>query len=1311
MVNMALLITVFLLLCYLDTTLAQIKTQIKTSQMCSTYVNRSICSQDSPTTASWCSYRNPYLVPRFLSSKDAARLEILSELASPVCDENHCFMFSRFFATTFRGRPLFVANVVTPDPDTNRLVALDGLTYTTFPGLAPGVQSGARYGDVVSSEKNTDEFIGGSLTVNPQKYYSHMVNGGVLTPDQIATTWAYRFSGVYINKPNDDILIPESNKHWSRFGYLTLFSDFVSVSSNAHSLHSASSTTGSLVDTEEGGWWIYPNAISTYVSLSKHTTFDIYRISFTPGHSSKVVDNVQIWEIDREPVSLQDQQNCPVTDLDSLQNKILNTPECKQNNLYPHAPQFFKTCPVTCAALFEKYLGNRKCYKHMFDLVRASKPSPTNVLVRAFIRNADLCIKHLPRVPKKLELNFVQQSYGCSIDKCSLRAGKSPFPEEGEEEEKANQKCGGRTRTLVTLVTETTVSILQYDPPDSVAKPVKIVECNLKSSRCDPPAKEEDCPAPCVHGEQIKSVAGNTDFYKEWWMGLGRRVVKISVEDTLLSHQQQCSSCNSSSSNNNKNAKTNDDAPGCILFPTKVYKDEQIDSVSIFGAKLHSENEQHGVDSLMSTQQIWMVAAVSRKNQGMSMLVFELPQFGNMSVSTAPTTCNPVGNVANNLQIPIHTPPIPLKQNDVSILHDVHVKQTSYAYQTLPKELEALLENENCTCALNDLRCHVTEAEKNAKEKGKSFDPSKLSEISKIDQLEQHTHIVQASTSDRRLIVIYLSEIYGQCISAAAATGNARISIVQSPTLFSNGVIAEIVNEVPLAGTAQFIDFTHNAQFSMITMTRLKSEINAMERAAELCSLWEKNPNDPFLISLASTCDLNNPMRPRKPSILDFVQVASFCVPGSYCPSFTDYNLSAMSAGYYSTYGYDKNECEAGSFCPQGVKQTCPIGSTCPNVGMKTPFPCKIDSSSTTSCFANGLQKPQECKSGTVCYTPYMPGLPAPPGTKTSATGIIPRTLIHCKVGEYCSLGRSENEDTNCPAGTFCMEPNVTLPTICAGPDAACLAKHCPETLSCPEKCAGMTSCPEGSFVEKNCSAGEFCPDPRSHGINCSDTSYCPIGTFSIPPPCPPGYFCTTPKEKLICPISMFCPSGSITPQPCGWLDWCPVGSSEKRAGVFGLIFVIILPFLLMGISTYIYKERDRKRQTREEARKLRKLSVTTSGLRGSELKDGELRQQSYTSSTNSRGSDLEMSPAGFLSLPLSDTLLGEHNSNMERIDAIDDVLRPREFRVDFSFDNLGLNIKGTGKSVLDGVTGEIKSSHVTAGMFSFSRNNTIYYF
>ena len=172
--------TLILVLLHLLATLARAANR---AEQCAAYVNSTICNAESATTASWCSHRNPYLLPRFLTQKDASTLEKLSKLASPVCEldqhlgESVCYMFSRFFASMFQGKPLFIANVVTNDTDTNRLLPIDGLSYEEIPGLAPDVRIGARYGDIDITDApgaGDKNYLGVSVTVNPQKFYMNV---------------------------------------------------------------------------------------------------------------------------------------------------------------------------------------------------------------------------------------------------------------------------------------------------------------------------------------------------------------------------------------------------------------------------------------------------------------------------------------------------------------------------------------------------------------------------------------------------------------------------------------------------------------------------------------------------------------------------------------------------------------------------------------------------------------------------------------------------------------------------------------------------------------------------------------------------------------------------------------------------------------------------------------------------------------------------------------------------------------------------------------------------------------------------------
>ena len=265
---------------------------------------------------------------------------------------------------------------------------------------------------------------------------------------------------------------------------------------------------------------------------------------------------------------------------------------------------------------------------------------------------------------------------------------------------------------------------------------------------------------------------------------------------------------------------------------------------------------------------------------------------------------------------------------------------------------------------------------------------------------EGQTHVIHASTSDRRLIVIYLHEVPRQCHAASAAAtahnkdgyfyqdnGNRLI-----PSDYNNGgsggtneLLAKIVNELPLAGVAQHIELSDNAQFAFVTMTRYRTEVDSYNRAALMCKLLKERPGDPALLPYTDACARTGDAKVRRPNILDFVQVATLCMPGSLCPNFSGKaSLLKIANGNYSKYGFEQGPCKPGSFCAQGVKQECPIGFMCPRPSMPYPEPCKNDQLHSRSCYKAGLTEEILCPKGTLCYTPYMPGLPAPPGYKTS---------------------------------------------------------------------------------------------------------------------------------------------------------------------------------------------------------------------------------------------------------------------------------------------------------------------------------------
>ena len=276
-------------------------------------------------------------------------------------------------------------------------------------------------------------------------------------------------------------------------------------------------------------------------------------------------------------------------------------------------------------------------------------------------------------------------------------------------------------------------------------------------------------------------------------------------------------------------------------------------------------------------------------------------------------------------------------------------------------------------------------------------------------------------------------------------------------------------------------------------MGRSEWQLKSMERSVAVCTQLALNPSDPFLQHFAQSCTPSDSgLVPRLPVVSDFLQVASACLPGMYCPSFSDEVVQELPAGLYSNFQFDSNPCTPGHICLNGQQQLCPTGFRCPDSGMSLPIPCAVDPSLSLTCFYSGSIGPTLCPNGTLCGTPIMPPLPAPPGYAQSMTEIDSesnsavstiliseqlnsirgirqgasytcRSLTLCQEGFWCGLGRaiSEGESLACPAGAACSEPAVLEPIICN------LGGNCSPT-SCPR----IPYCPSGSSTEELCPAG-----------------------------------------------------------------------------------------------------------------------------------------------------------------------------------------------------------------------------------------------
>lgn len=321
--------------------------------------------------------------------------------------------------------------------------------------------------------------------------------------------------------------------------------------------------------------------------------------------------------------------------------------------------------------------------------------------------------------------------------------------------------------------------------------------------------------------------------------------------------------------------------------------------------------------------------------------------------------------------------------------------------------------------------------------------------------------------------------------------------------------------------------------------------------------------------------------------------------------------------------------------------------------------------------------------------------------------------LAACQLGEYCALGRDSEQNRKCPAGAYCPSPTSLAPIQCR--------YNITENFS--------TYCPEGSFEEKDCPAGFHCTGPAI-ATACISPYFCPAGSMD-PQLCPAGYYCPTPAQKIMCPARHFCVLGSISPTPCAVLSICPPGTKNNNANfILALVFVLVVAALVATwriVEHRVTKQRLERSIAMQEAEKLLAKARLQQQARMNRIggdddeeetdEDGEeigmsRRRQTGASRGSSFASSMEEDHEdNDADASIAATLLRNAGSSSDTeaerkallaAQIEQDLVAKMEevpFKVDISFEELGLKIKGTEKKVLDGVTGTIRSGRVTAVM------------
>ena len=689
-------------------------------------------------------------------------------------------------------------------------------------------------------------------------------------------------------------------------------------------------------------------------------------------------------------------------------------------------------------------------------------------------------------------------------------------------------------------------------------------------------------------------------------------------------------------------------------------------------------------------QQMWMAMATSTYDEAnakvrASIVLVQIPEFGT-GQGFLRALC-PAGKYFATKQDSCK----PLLERVVynTTVSAGFVQNLAYAFRGTPEELEDVAEKNNCTvydmdCVLKNREAFAPGQLPSAQGSGVDVDAAAaaasaitpnsqkltLEQIDDLKFLEQQVHILYVTTSRKEIITINAAEIASEC-----NTKSTDESFILPDQQGRSDMFVQAVNRLQFLGQPKDPYITGNSQFLFAALTRKKFELDAMIRAVEICESSSKELGD---VQKALGC-LNTEVwrQPSRPSLSDFVQVASICVPGMSCPSFEQEKILMMDDGYYTKIGYERILCDRGYFCRSGQRTECPPGFKCPSPGLSLPHRCDQDPSGKTSCFGEALIRPVRVPNGSIAVAPYWLPFPAPPGTKVVEKAGELR-LSNCSDGDYCPLAKGDGNDLKCPQFTFCSNSSVLLPTAC-------------DIL--PGVGKKVQYCPAGTFDPQDCPVGYHCTielDDQQQAkamlkLECKLTTYCPAGSWEAKP-CPAKYFCKTPSEKELCPEGYFCIQGTVDPVKCKPLSACSPGT-DKPVDIWVYILIVVSFVSFWGMRRLMFRLRDRYRDQRETGRK-----------------EEEKRVQMSTMNP-ARTSSILRAVSSKISRKTEQKKFLEDNNLSHIVDVPQEgrkrgpSLSKRPFNINFEFKDLGLNIKGSGKSVLKGVTGEIKAGRVTAVM------------
>ncbi|KAJ3268377.1 hypothetical protein HK104_005388, partial [Borealophlyctis nickersoniae] len=199
-----------------------------------------------------------------------------------------------------------------------------------------------------------------------------------------------------------------------------------------------------------------------------------------------------------------------------------------------------------------------------------------------------------------------------------------------------------------------------------------------------------------------------------------------------------------------------------------------------------------------------------------------------------------------------------------------------------------------------------------------------------------------------------------------------------------------------------------------------------------------------------------------------------------------------------------------------------------------------------------------------------------------------------------------------------------------------------------------------------------------------------PQGIYE-PQICKPGYYCPDQYRMIICPSGHYCPSGSTVPKECSTMSACSEGSiSQTHYG--GLVICLILDLFLVALVV-VLRRFERKRLVHgvqiihPAAKSKGDPAAVANGLVDASSADA----------VSEKAEAVELGTVGPQNEAASESI--EAGNVKLLVDAFRKGLGGEDLQINFKFEALGLELKKQKKTVLQGVTGEIRAGRLTAIM------------